>query len=100
MLAIEDIHTYYGDSYVLHGVSLTVSTGSVVALLGRNGAGKTTTLKSIMGVVPPRKGQILLKGEPISRPEPEEPETPDGGERSSVPSSGADGIEPEPQPGT
>ena len=66
MLAIEDIHTYYGDSYVLHGVSLTVSEGSVVALLGRNGAGKTTTLKSVMGVVPPRKGQILLKGEPIT----------------------------------
>ena len=66
MLAIEDIHTYYGDSYVLHGVSLTVHEGSVVALLGRNGAGKTTTLKSVMGVVPPRKGQILLKGEPIT----------------------------------
>ena len=66
MLAIEDIHTYYGDSYVLHGVSLTVREGSVVALLGRNGAGKTTTLKSVMGVVPPRKGQILLKGEPIT----------------------------------
>ena len=66
MLAVEDIHTYYGDSYVLHGVSLTVSEGSVVALLGRNGAGKTTSLKSIMGVVPPRKGRILLKGEPIT----------------------------------
>lgn len=66
MLVVEDIHTYYGDSYVLHGVSLTVRTGTVAALLGRNGAGKTTTLKSIMGVVPPRKGQILLKGEPIT----------------------------------
>lgn len=66
MLVVEDIHTYYGDSYVLHGVSLTVRKGAVVALLGRNGAGKTTTLKSIMGVVPPRKGQILLKGEPIT----------------------------------
>jgi branched-chain amino acid transport system ATP-binding protein len=66
MLAIKDIHTYYGDSYILHGVSLTVSKGSVVALLGRNGAGKTTTLKSIMGVVPPRTGQILLKGQPIT----------------------------------
>ena len=66
MLVIEDIHTYYGESYVLHGVSLEVSEGSVVALLGRNGAGKTTTLKSIMGVVPPRKGRILLKGVPIT----------------------------------
>ncbi len=66
MLVVEDIHTYYGDSYVLHGVSLSVEKGTVVALLGRNGAGKTTTLKSIMGVVPPREGQILLKGEPIT----------------------------------
>ena len=66
MLVIEDIHTYYGDSYVLHGVSLEVSEGSVVALLGRNGAGKTTTLKSVMGVVPPRKGRILFKGVPIT----------------------------------
>ena len=66
MLVVEDIHTYYGDSYVLHGVSLSVEKGTVVALLGRNGAGKTTTLKSIMGLVPPREGQILLKGEPIT----------------------------------
>ncbi|MDX1527881.1 MAG: ABC transporter ATP-binding protein [Gammaproteobacteria bacterium] len=66
MLVVEDIHTYYGDSYVLHGVSLGVEKGTVVALLGRNGAGKTTTLKSIMGLVPPREGQILLKGEPIT----------------------------------
>ncbi len=66
MLVVEDIHTYYGDSYVLHGVSLDVEKGTVVALLGRNGAGKTTTLKSIMGLVPPREGKILLKGEPIT----------------------------------
>lgn len=66
MLVVENIHTYYGDSYVLHGVSLSVRKGTVVALLGRNGAGKTTTLKSIMGLVPPRRGQILLKGKPIT----------------------------------
>ena len=56
MLAVEDIHTYYGESHILQGVSLEVREGSVAALLGRNGAGKTTTLKSIMGVVRPRRG--------------------------------------------
>ena len=66
MLVVEDIHTYYGASYVLHGVSLEVAAGSVVALLGRNGAGKTTTLKSIMGIAPPKEGRILLKGVPIT----------------------------------
>ncbi|MEM7227134.1 MAG: ATP-binding cassette domain-containing protein, partial [Pseudomonadota bacterium] len=66
LLAVEKIHTYYGESYVLQGVSLEVEEGSVVALLGRNGAGKTTTLKSIMGVVPPRQGHILLRGQAIT----------------------------------
>jgi branched-chain amino acid transport system ATP-binding protein len=66
MLTVEDIHGYYGDSYILHGVSLEVPEGAVVALLGRNGAGKTTTLKSIMGVVPPRRGRVLLRGRPIT----------------------------------
>ena len=65
MLAVDDIHTYYEDSYVLHGVSLEVARGSVVALLGRNGAGKTTTLKSIMGVVPPRRGAIRFNDQSI-----------------------------------
>ena len=70
MLSVQEIHSYYGDSYILHGVSLQVREGAVVALLGRNGAGKTTTLKSIMGLVPPRRGEILLKGQAItgSRP--------------------------------
>jgi branched-chain amino acid transport system ATP-binding protein len=58
LLVLEDVHAYYGDSYVLHGVSLEVPRGGVVALLGRNGAGKTTTLKTIMGVLPPRRGRI------------------------------------------
>ncbi len=66
MLAVEDIHSYYGESYILHGVSLEVREGSAVALPGRNGAGKTTTLKSIMGVVPPRTGEIRLRGKPIT----------------------------------
>ena len=66
MLAVDDIHSYYGESYILHGVSLAVRAGTVVALLGRNGAGKTTTLKSVMGVVRPRRGEIRLKDQPIN----------------------------------
>jgi len=65
MLEIKDIHTWYGDSYVLQGVSLQVKEASIVALLGRNGMGKTTTIRSIMGFAPPRKGSILFKGEEI-----------------------------------
>ena len=57
MLKINDIHTWYGDSYILQGVSLEVKDATVVALLGRNGMGKTTTIRSIMGLTPPRKGQ-------------------------------------------
>jgi branched-chain amino acid transport system ATP-binding protein len=66
MLTVSDIHTYYDTSYVLMGVSLLVSEGETVALLGRNGAGKTTTLKSIMGIVPPRSGRIVYKGKEIT----------------------------------
>jgi len=62
MLELTDIHTYYGDSYVLQGVSLKVEEGSVVALLGRNGMGKTTTIHSIMGFTPPRHGTIRFRG--------------------------------------
>ena len=65
LLKVEDIHTYYGFSYVLQGVSLEVDQGEAVALLGRNGVGKTTTLKSIIGVVPPRAGQIFFEGSNI-----------------------------------
>ena len=61
MLALDDIHTYYGDSYVLHGVSFRVESGTVVALLGRNGMGKTTTIRSIIGFTPPRSGQVRFK---------------------------------------
>jgi branched-chain amino acid transport system ATP-binding protein len=62
MLEIKDIHTWYGDSYVLQGVSLEVKDATVVALLGRNGMGKTTTIRSIMGLTPPKKGSILFNG--------------------------------------
>jgi branched-chain amino acid transport system ATP-binding protein len=67
MLDVEGINTYYGESHVLHGVSLRVASGEAVALLGRNGAGKTTLIRSIMGFTPPRDGRILLGGEPIQR---------------------------------
>ena len=62
MLTIDDIHTWYGDSYVLQGVSLEVKDATVVALLGRNGMGKTTTIRSIMGLTPPKKGSISFNG--------------------------------------
>jgi branched-chain amino acid transport system ATP-binding protein len=62
MLEISDIHTWYGDSYVLQGVDMEVKDGTVVALLGRNGMGKTTTIRSIIGLTPPRKGSIKFNG--------------------------------------
>jgi branched-chain amino acid transport system ATP-binding protein len=67
MLAVDDIHTYYGASYVLQGVSLKVDAGEIVAVLGRNGVGKTTTIRSIVGFMHPRRGRILLEGSDITR---------------------------------
>jgi branched-chain amino acid transport system ATP-binding protein len=61
MLELFDIHTYYGESHVLHGISLKVHKGTVVALLGRNGMGKTTTIRSIIGFTPPREGEVRFK---------------------------------------
>ena len=66
MLKIVDIHTYYGDSYVLQGISLEVTQGTVVALLGRNGVGKTTLIRSIVGFTPARRGQILFNNRDIT----------------------------------
>lgn len=66
MLTIEDIHTYYGQSHILQGVSLEIGAGEAVALLGRNGAGKTTTMRSIMGLTPAKRGRILLDGQEIT----------------------------------
>jgi len=66
ILEIKSIDTYYGLGHILHGLSLSVAEGEVVALLGRNGAGKTTTLRSVTGVTPPRKGEILYKGRNIA----------------------------------
>jgi branched-chain amino acid transport system ATP-binding protein len=62
VLQVNDIHTWYGDSYILQGVSLEVKDGTCVALLGRNGMGKTTTIRSIMGLTPPKKGSIQFDG--------------------------------------
>ena len=62
MLAVRDLNAWYGESHVLHGVGFDVAEGEVVTLLGRNGAGKTTTMKSIMGLVPRRKGSIRFRG--------------------------------------
>ena len=61
LLAVEDLHAWYGESHVLHGVTFEVFAGEVVTLLGRNGAGKTTTLKSIMGIVTRRRGRIRFQ---------------------------------------
>jgi branched-chain amino acid transport system ATP-binding protein len=66
ILQVEQIDTYYGLSHVLKGLSLHIAEGEVVALLGRNGAGKTTTLKSIMGLVRPRHGRVVFKGQEIT----------------------------------
>ena len=62
MLAVADLQAWYGESHVLHGVAFDVRQGEVVTLLGRNGAGKTTTMKSIMGLVPRRRGSIRFRG--------------------------------------
>ncbi|OLD36992.1 MAG: ABC transporter ATP-binding protein [Candidatus Rokubacteria bacterium 13_1_40CM_2_68_8] len=66
LLAVEDIHTYYGEAHILQGVSLTAAEGEVVTLIGRNGAGKTTTLRSIMGIARPRRGHVRVRGEDIT----------------------------------
>jgi branched-chain amino acid transport system ATP-binding protein len=66
ILEIRGIDTYYGLGHILHGLSLGVHEGEVVALLGRNGAGKTTTLRSITGLTPPKSGQITYKGDNIA----------------------------------
>lgn len=65
MLDVQDIHSYYGDSHILQGVSLSVTPGKVTSILGRNGAGKTTTVLSIMGYLKPRKGSIRYNGQSI-----------------------------------
>ena len=65
MLHLQDVHTYYGESHILKGISSEVKKGELVTLLGRNGAGKTTTLRSIMGIVAPKQGKITFDGSNI-----------------------------------
>ena len=67
ILAVRDLHAYYGRAHILHGVSLDAAAGEVVALLGRNGAGKSTVMKAIMGVVPPARGSVAFDGRNIER---------------------------------
>jgi len=66
LVRVEDVHTYYGKSHILNGISLHVGPGEVVGLLGRNGVGKSTTLKTIMGLVQPSQGTVLLDGNVIT----------------------------------
>ncbi len=67
MLSVQDIHTYYRDSYILQGVTLDLKAGQVVGLLGRNGVGKTTLARSILGLTPARRGRILFMDSNITR---------------------------------
>ena len=66
LLEVKGLNSYYGDSHILFDVDLRVEKNEVVALLGRNGAGKSTTLKSLMGVVTPRSGQVILDGQNLA----------------------------------
>lgn len=66
LLEVDDIHSFYGSSHVLHGVSIHVDEGEVVALLGRNGVGKSTTLRSIIGIVEPRRGHVRIRGDEVT----------------------------------
>ena len=70
ILRIEDVHTYYGSSYILQGLSLEMEAGEIVCLIGRNGAGKTTTIRTIIGLTPPRRGHIKFKGQEITNKSP------------------------------
>jgi branched-chain amino acid transport system ATP-binding protein len=67
MLAVEDIHTYYGESYVLQGISLAVERGRIAAVLGRNGVGKTTLIRSVIAFTPPRRGRVVFDGKDVTR---------------------------------
>jgi branched-chain amino acid transport system ATP-binding protein len=71
MLELRNINTYYGNIQALHDISLTVQQGEIITLIGANGAGKSTILMSICGIVPPRSGEILFKGQPIEQMSPD-----------------------------
>ena len=67
LLEVQDIHTYYGDAYVIQGLSLKLEQGQILGLLGRNGVGKTTLVNSIVGFNPPRRGKVVFKGVDITQ---------------------------------
>jgi branched-chain amino acid transport system ATP-binding protein len=67
VLDVEDVHTYYGESHVLQGISLRVAASEVLGILGRNGMGKTTLVRSIIGFTPPRRGRVRFRGQDITR---------------------------------
>src|SRR6187455_1693828 len=67
ILEVQDIHTYYGDAHVLHGLSLELQKGQILGLLGRNGVGKTTLVNSIVGFNPPRRGRVMFKSHDITQ---------------------------------
>jgi branched-chain amino acid transport system ATP-binding protein len=66
LLEARGLHTCYGESHVLHGVSFSIAPGEVVTLMGRNGMGKTTTIRSVLGLTPPREGEVLVRGRPVT----------------------------------
>jgi branched-chain amino acid transport system ATP-binding protein len=70
VLKVQDIHTYYGDSYILQGISIRVKEGEVIGLLGRNGMGKTTLIRSIIGFTPPRRGRVVFKDTDVTHTRP------------------------------
>src|SRR5262249_39396322 len=67
ILEVHDIHTFYGDAYVLQGLSLTLEQGQILGLLGRNGVGKTALVNSTVGLTPPRRGRIIFKGNDVTQ---------------------------------
>lgn len=66
LLQADDLHTYYGDSHILQGISLSIQRGETISLMGRNGMGKTTTLRSLLGLTPPRSGSVFFQGQQIT----------------------------------
>src|SRR5689334_14584865 len=70
ILEARELHTYYGTSHILHGVDFRVDRGETVGLMGRNGMGKSTLIRSMLGIVPPRNGEVLVGGSPMTGAEP------------------------------
>ncbi len=66
LLEVEDLHAYYGESHVLHGVSFSIAAGETLTLMGRNGMGKTTTIRSALGLLPPRRGVVRIRGQVVT----------------------------------